>query len=155
MKKMALAREQLLGANGTHGGSDDDADDFRKQIFRLFNQLRKRNKDGTGNRDGHSISPNNFRLPCVCVFLFFSPILTFQHSKVWVSVWVYLCTLTHCFTSGFCGFVAFGGGAKRAQWVKWKHLRISTPLLPDYANGLGPSAAKCGTMLLPQQDRTK
>jgi len=25
-----------LGARETHGGSDDDADDFRKQIFRLF-----------------------------------------------------------------------------------------------------------------------
>lgn len=39
---MAQAREQLLEAKGSQGGSDDDADDFRKQIFRLFAQQSRR-----------------------------------------------------------------------------------------------------------------
>lgn len=45
---MAQAREQLLEAKGSQGGSDDDADDFRKQIFRLFAQLSRRRWGGSG-----------------------------------------------------------------------------------------------------------
>jgi len=95
----------------------------------------------------------------LCFSGFFYFLLFWLPFSIHVCASVHVCTLFNFRFVRF--FVAPGGGQNELSGLNGS-ISIPPPLPPfastlSYANGLGSSAAKCGTMLLPQtkQNKTK